>query len=161
VSAGRCGPAAGELGYPYFIWAEVVHGLTRGRTLGFPTANLNVPGTKLPPSDGVYSVAALVRGQWKAGALSVGKSPTFQDVPETRVEVFLLDYEGDLYEEKLLVFFLSRLRPQERFENKEQLVRQIETDVAQARASFRRDFEENPDTRTQLAAFARQAERAQ
>jgi riboflavin kinase/FMN adenylyltransferase len=155
VSAGRCGPAAEELGYPYFIRAKVVHGLMRGRSLGFPTANLDVPGTKLLPADGVYSVAALARGRWRAGALSIGRNPTFQDVPETRVEVFLVDYEGDLYEESLLVFFLSRLRPHKRFENTEQLVCQIKTDVEETKAVFRRDFEENGDTRSKLAAFAR------
>ncbi|MDR2176087.1 MAG: riboflavin biosynthesis protein RibF [Synergistaceae bacterium] len=155
VSAGRCGSAAEELGYPYFIRAEVVHGLERGRSLGFPTANLNVSRTKLLPADGVYSVAVLVQGRWSAGALSIGKNPTFRDVSETRVEVFLLDSEGDLYEESLLVFFLSRLRPQERFESAEQLVRQIGTDVEEAKAAFRRNFEEDPDTRRKLAAFAR------
>ncbi|MDR1649588.1 MAG: riboflavin biosynthesis protein RibF [Synergistaceae bacterium] len=156
VSAGRCASAAEELGYPYFIRAGVVHGLTRGRSLGFPTANLDVPGTKLLPEGGVYSTAVLVKGRWRAGALSIGKNPTFQDVPETRVEVFLVDYEGDLYEESLLVFFLSRLRPQKKFENTEQLARQIEADVEETKAAFRRDFKENGDTRAKLAAFARQ-----
>jgi riboflavin kinase/FMN adenylyltransferase len=156
VVAGRCAPAAEELGYPYFIRAKVVHGVARGRSLGFPTANLDVPGSKLLPADGVYSVAALVRGRWRAGALSIGKNPTFQDVPETRVEVFLVDCEDDLYDENLLVFFLSRLRPQERFETAEQLVRQIEADVERTKESFRRDFEESETIGSALAAFARQ-----
>jgi riboflavin kinase/FMN adenylyltransferase len=153
VSAGRCGPAAEELGYPYFIHAGVVRGLTRGRSLGFPTANLDVPGTKLLPADGVYSTAVLVKGQWRPGALSVGKNPTFQDVSGTRVEVFLVDYEGGLYEESLLVFFLSRLRPQERFENAEQLARQIAADVEETKAAFRHRFEEDADTREKLSAL--------
>jgi riboflavin kinase/FMN adenylyltransferase len=156
VSAGRCDSAAEELGYPYFILAGVVHGLTRGRSLGFPTANLDVPGTKLLPGDGVYSAVVLTKGRWKAGALSIGKNPTFQDVPETRVEVFLVDHEEDLYEESLLVFFLSRLRSQKRFESAEQLVRQIEADVEETKAAFRRGFEENADARAKLAAFASQ-----
>jgi riboflavin kinase/FMN adenylyltransferase len=157
VSAGRCGPAAEELGYPYFIRAKVVHGLARGRSLGFPTANLDVPSAKLLPADGVYAVAALVRGRWTAGALSIGKNPTFQDVSETRAEVFLVDCEGDFYEERLIVFFLSRLRPQERFENAERLIRRIGEDVEQTKTAFRRLFEEDADTREKLAAFARQS----
>jgi riboflavin kinase/FMN adenylyltransferase len=160
VSAGRCGPAAEELGYPYFIRAKVVQGMKRGRSIGSPTANLDVPRTKLLPADGVYSAAVLAEGRWRAGALSIGKNPTFQDVPETRVEVFLVDYEGDLYGKSLNVFLLSRLRPQERFENTAQLVRQIGTDVEETKAVFRRDFEENDPTRSKLAAFAKLARRA-
>jgi riboflavin kinase/FMN adenylyltransferase len=155
VSAGRCGPAAGELGYPYFIRAKVVRGLMRGRSLGFPTANLSVPATKLLPADGVYAAGVLAGGQWRAGALSIGKNPTFQDISETRVEVFLVDYEGNLYEEELLVFLFDRLRSQQRFENAAQLARRIGTDVEETKAAFRRDFEENENTRSKLAAFAR------
>jgi riboflavin kinase/FMN adenylyltransferase len=136
VSAGRCGPAAEELGYPYFIRAEVVRGLTRGRALGFPTANLDIPGTKLLPPDGVYAAAVFTRGRWIAGALSSGKNPTFRDIAETRVEVFLVDYEGDLYGKPLTVFLLSRLRPQQRFESAEQLIRQIEEDVREVKKVF-------------------------
>ena len=68
-----------------------------------------------------------------------------------------MDYEGDLYEERLLVFFLSRLRPQKRFENTEQLVRQIGADVEETKTTFRRNFEEDADTREKLAAFARRS----
>ena len=144
VEAGQCELAAKELGYPYFVWTEVVHGLGRGRDLGFPTANLNVPRTKLLPADGVYAAGVLVKGSWRAGALSIGRNPTFDDVPEVRVEVFVLDYEGDLYEESLPVFFLSRLRPQEQFKSVEQLVLQIGADVERARAVFRRSFDLTP-----------------
>jgi riboflavin kinase/FMN adenylyltransferase len=145
VEFGQCELAARELGYPYFLWSEVVHGLGRGRELGFPTANLSVPPLKLIPGDGVYAVAALVRGKWKAGALSIGKNPTFEDVPELRVEVFILDYEGDLYDESLPIFFLSRLRPLVRFKNVDQLVMQIDADVRRARAVFGHSFEQHAD----------------
>jgi riboflavin kinase/FMN adenylyltransferase len=146
VEAGQCEPAAKELGYPYFMMAQVVHGLERGRKLGFPTANMEVPAVKTIPSDGVYAVAVLVRGVWKAGALSIGKNPTFDDVPDVRVEVFVLDYEGDLYDENLLIFFLSRLRPQAQFKSAEQLVLQIGADVERARGAFKRSFEASPDS---------------
>jgi riboflavin kinase/FMN adenylyltransferase len=145
VESGQCELAAIELGYPYLIWAEVVHGLGRGKGLGFPTANLNVSSWKLLPAYGVYAVAVLVKGKWKIGALSVGKNPTFQDVGDVRVEVFILDYEGDLYEENLPVFFLSRLRPQMQFKNAEQLVMQIDADTQRARAVFQRSFELHPE----------------
>ena len=145
VEAGQCELAARELGYPYFMLAKVSHGLERGRKLGFPTANLDVPKTKLMPYDGVYAAAVLIKGEWKAGALSVGQNPTFGDVSDVRTEVFVLDYDGDLYDDDLLVFFLSRLRPQERFESAEQLVTQIGDDVERSRVTFNRSFKASPE----------------
>ena len=140
IESGDCELAAKKLGYPYFFWAEVIRGQGRGKSLGFPTANLNIPPQKLIPSDGVYAVGALVNGHWRAGALSIGKNPTFDDVPGVQVELFVLDYEGNLYETSLPVFFLSRLRPQIRFDNTEQLVMQIDADVKRARTTFRRSI---------------------
>lgn len=145
VEAGDCELAARVLGYPWFIWAEVVHGFGRGTALGFPTANLNVPGTKLMPAAGVYAVAVLVDGKWRGGALSIGKNPTFDDVEEVRVEVFVLDHEGDLYEASLPVLFLARLRGQERFPDPEHLALQIQADVRRSGAIFRRGIEANPN----------------
>ena len=144
VGNGQCDLAAKELGYPYFMLADVNHGLGRGREIGFPTANLKVSGAKLIPLEGVYSAAVLVDGVWKAGAVSIGKSPTFGDVSDARVEVFVVDYRGDLYENNLLVFFISRLRPQARFKDANQLTSQIRADVELARAAFRRDFDSSP-----------------
>jgi len=145
VEAGKCEPAAKELAYPYFMIAKVGHGSGRGRKLGFPTANLEVPATKIIPPDGVYAVAVLVNGKWKAGALSIGKNPTFGDVSEVRIEVFVLDYEGDLYDDSLLVFFLSRLRPLERFKDASQLALQIGADAERARMTFKLNFEAHTD----------------
>ena len=145
VEAGMCEPAARGLGYPYFMLAKVGHGSGRGRELGFPTANLEVPGAKIIPSDGVYAAAVLVNGTWRAGALSIGKNPTFGDIADVRVEVFVLDYEGDLYDDSLLVFFLSRLRPQERFKDVSQLALQIEADAKRARMTFKLKFEAHAD----------------
>lgn len=144
VQSGRCDLAMKELGYPWFIWSKVVHGEGRGATLGFPTANLDVPETKLLPEDGVYAVAVPVEGKWKAGALSIGKNPTFDDIDEVRVEAFILDYSGNLYETSLPVFFLSRLRPQMRFHDSEQLVLQIDADVGRSKTLFQRSLEMNP-----------------
>ena len=136
MEAGQCELVARELGYPYFMLAKVVRGLERGRKLGFPTANLDVPKVKLMPLDGVYAVAVLVDGVWKAGALSIGKNPTFDDVSDVRTEVFVLDYDGDLYNDNLLVFFLSHLRPQARFQDTVQLALRIRTDVERSRKIF-------------------------
>jgi riboflavin kinase/FMN adenylyltransferase len=145
LEAGQCEQAAVELGYPYFMMAKVTHGLERGRKLGFPTANLDVPGVKLMPCEGVYAVAVLVKGTWKAGALSIGKNPTFGDVPDVRAEVFVLDHDGDLYDDDLLVFFLSRIRPQARFECAEQLALRISADVDRSMMAFKRSLDASPD----------------
>ena len=144
IELGQCDAAIRELGYPYFVWAEVVHGFGRGKTLGFPTANLNVHHTKLLPEEGVYATAVLVGDRWVAGALSVGRNPTFDDVPDVRVEVFLVDYEGDLYDESLLVFFLHRLRPQVKFKNTEMLTLQISADAERCRTIFAHSLKQNP-----------------
>ena len=141
VEAGRCEPAAKELGYPYFILAKVGHGLKRGRKLGFPTANLDVPGIKLLPPDGGYAAAVLVKGMWRAGAFSIGRNPTFNDTSGVKAEVFVLDYDGDLYGDNLLVFFLSRLSPQEQFKDVSRLITRITEDVERSRMVFKRDFE--------------------
>ena len=141
---GQCERAARELGYPYFMLAKVVHGYGRGRKLGFPTANLETPGVKLIPSDGVYATAVLVKGTWKAGALSIGKNPTFEDVPDVKAEVFVLDYDGDLYGDELLVFFLSRLRPPARFPNPEQLALRIRADVDRTLQVFKHSIDASP-----------------
>ncbi|MDR1733139.1 MAG: riboflavin biosynthesis protein RibF [Synergistaceae bacterium] len=145
IDAGDCESAARYLGYPWFLWGDVVHGFGRGRELGFPTANLNVPGAKLLPAEGVYAVAVPVGGQWKAGALSIGKNPTFDDLDDVRVEVFILSYEGSLYEASLPVFFLSRLRRQERFSDPGALSLQIQADVDRSRTIFDRSLAAKPD----------------
>jgi riboflavin kinase/FMN adenylyltransferase len=145
VESGQCEAATEELGYPWFIWSEVVHGCGRGTVLGFPTANLNVPGVKLLPGAGVYAVAVLIDGEWKGGALSVGKNPTFDDVDSVRVEVFILGYTGNLYEASLPVLFLSRLRGQERFRDTAHLTLQIQADAERSRVIFKRSLDSNPD----------------
>ena len=144
VKAGQCELVSKKLGYPYFILTKVAHGQGRGRKLGFPTANLDVPEEKLMPPDGVYAVAVLVKGAWKAGALSIGRNPTFGDAPGVKVEVFVLDYDDDLYGDSLLVFFLSRLRPQARFKDASRLALQIEADVEWSRMVFRYSIEASP-----------------
>ncbi len=137
VRRGDVAGAAVDLGYPWFLWTDVLHGDGRGRRMGFPTANLNVGGPRTLPADGVYAAAVIAEGRWRCGALSMGRNPTFGDVRELRSEVFLLDFEGDLYGEDLAVFFLERLRPERRFPDAGSLARQIAADVERCRAVYR------------------------
>ena len=106
-------------------------GARRGRTLGFPTANVGGVTTLLP-KDGVYAVRATVDGVRHAGAANVGPAPTF-GVDARTVEVHLLDFAGDLYGRPLDVAFVDRLRDTRRFAGVEELRAQLAADVAAAR----------------------------
>jgi riboflavin kinase / FMN adenylyltransferase len=130
VAAGEVEQAARFLGAPFQLRGTVVHGDQRGRTLGFPTANV-VPDAQLVcPGFGVY--AALVDGA--PAAVSIGVRPTFGEGLGVLVEAFLIDAEVDLYGRELRLDFLARLRGERRFDSVEELVAQMQRDVEQARA---------------------------
>ena len=152
VASGDVRRAAEVLGYPWFLWSRVVRGNQRGRTLGFPTANLELAGGKVLPAPGVYAAALPIEGRWHAGALSVGDNPTFGDVHETRAELFILDFNGDLYGTFLPVLLLDRLRPMTRFPDGQSLAAQIERDVSQCRELCQQELEARPEF---FSSFAR------
>jgi riboflavin kinase / FMN adenylyltransferase len=136
VDAGDVEEAARALGRGHRVEGIVVRGDQRGRELGYPTANLLVAPHAAVPADGVY--AAYVRrgrsgGAPLKGAISVGSNPTFSG-RERRVEAYLLDFDGDLYGERLALDFVARLREQRRYEGPNELVDQIAKDVEDARA---------------------------
>ena len=120
------------LGRPFVLRGTVEHGAEVGRGLGFPTANLAVQLNKLIPAQGIY--AARVRSKFgrHLGALSIGYRPTFGG-DRLSVEVFLIDFEGDLYGSQLEVAFAARLRDEERYESAEQLAEAIARDVEETR----------------------------
>jgi riboflavin kinase/FMN adenylyltransferase len=132
VHAGEIERAAGLLGRPPEVEGIVVRGDGRGRELGFPTANLDVPAGLLLPPDGVY--AGWARG--RRAAVSIGTNPHFDGV-ERRVEAHLLDFDGDLYGERLVVELWAPLREQRRFDSLEELVAAIGDDVERTRAAVR------------------------
>jgi riboflavin kinase/FMN adenylyltransferase len=132
VATGEVGQAAGLLGRPVEVEGTVVHGHHRGEELGFPTANLDVPPGLLVPSEGVYAGSALGH----RAAVSIGTNPHFGGT-ELRVEAFLLDYEGDLYEERLVVELWERIRDQAAFATEAELIAAIDDDVARTRAAVR------------------------
>ena len=132
LHAGEPERAARLLGRPAEVEGIVVHGDHRGRELGFPTANLDVPPGLLIPPDGVY--AGWTRD--RLAAVSIGTNPQFDGV-ERRVEAHLLDFDDDLYDQRLVVEIWSWLRGQMRFDSVEALVEQIGADVARARESVR------------------------
>lgn len=133
VAGGEVASAARLLGLPHRIRGTVVSGDKRGRTIGFPTANLDTDAQLLPPN-GVYAVRARVDGgAWLPGVANLGERPTF-DGRRFLIEVHLIDFSGDLYGRELEVGFISRLRDEQRFESPDALVTQIRADVIAARA---------------------------
>ena len=131
VSGGRVEEASRLLGRDYSIEGEVVHGVHRGRTIGFPTANLRTTNEVLP-AYGVYAVRAAVGSSVIQGVASIGIRPTF-DAGPVSIEVYLLDFDGDLYGRQMDVQFVKRLRGEEKFPDGDSLVRQIRKDVEEAK----------------------------
>jgi len=123
--------AARLLTRPHDVDGRVVKGDQRGRTIGFPTANLDCDPVLLP-ADGVYAVRAAIDGRVVGGVANLGVRPTFE--AGRSVEVHFLDFEGDLYERTLRVAFVARVRPEKRFDGADALVAQIREDVEEARS---------------------------
>jgi riboflavin kinase / FMN adenylyltransferase len=129
LRAGQIEAAASLLGRAPEVEGTVVSGDARGGTLGFPTANLAVPGGLLVPAFGIYAGEA---GGHRA-AISIGVNPHYGG-EERRVEAFLLDFEGDLYGERLVLELWQRLREERAFASEQELIDQIGRDVEAARA---------------------------
>src|SRR2546421_4150037 len=132
VDAGDVAAAAAALGRPHRIEGVVVRGDRRGRELGFPTANLLLAEHTAIPADGVYAAWLVRRGERLPAAGSVCANPTFSG-RERRVEAFVLDFDGDLYGERVALDFVAHLREMRRYDGIQPLVRQIEQDVADTR----------------------------
>lgn len=123
------------LGSPVTVDGPVVHGDARGRTLGFPTANLVPQDGYITPAHGVYACRARTSdGEWHAAATSIGVRPQFVTGRGELIEAFLIDFSGDLYDQPLRVEFLKRLRGEKRFESVEALLEQMGRDVEEAKA---------------------------
>jgi riboflavin kinase/FMN adenylyltransferase len=132
VHDGEMAAAAGLLGRPFELDGTVVPGDQRGGTLGYPTANLALDPALLVPRYGIYAGAA--RGH--RAALSIGTNPHYGG-QERRIEPYLLDFDGDLYGQRLVVEVWERLRDEETFESEAALVEQIARDVERTRSISR------------------------
>lgn len=126
--------AAGLLGRPWSIRGPVTHGDARGRTIGFPTANIPL-GRHLEPARGVYAVrATLPDGRVVPGVANLGRRPTLGGDPVSRLEAHLFDFQGDLYGQEVEVALLAFLRDERKFASFQDLTAQIAADAAAARA---------------------------
>ena len=124
------------LGTPYSLTGTVVHGLKLGRTLGYPTANIQVTEDyKLIPKDGVYVVYSYIGGQKVYGMMSIGKNPTIEGKGAS-IEVYFFDFNGDLYDQKLTIEFVQYLREEQKFDTIDLLKKQLQDDETTARKAI-------------------------
>jgi riboflavin kinase/FMN adenylyltransferase len=135
IEQGEVREAGNYLGRHHFISGRVVSGHGRGRHLGYPTANI-VARTEVLPLDGIYASIMQAGGrQWRS-VTSVGLNPTFGAGPRT-IESYIFDFDGDLYDQAVKLFFVERIREEKKFSSVELLVEQIKLDVASAREILR------------------------
>jgi riboflavin kinase / FMN adenylyltransferase len=137
LQEGNVREAAGLMGRHYSLWGTVVRGDQRGRTIGYPTANLQLPATrKLVPRDGVYAVRVTFEMAEAAAfnaMMNIGRRPTFEAETEATLEVHLLDFDGDLYGRTLTVELVERIRAEQRFDGPDHLADQLRKDEAATR----------------------------
>jgi len=138
LSQGNVQTAAKYMGRPYAIAGRVEAGAGRGKKLGFPTANIYPPPAVALPAFGVYLVKAVFQGQAHWGLANVGRHPTF---PSHRpsLEVFVLDFQGDLYGEMMEIYFYQRIRPEQKFSHAKALQEQVGLDLQHAHALLETD----------------------
>ena len=132
LKSGEVQKAANDLGRFHRVYGKVVHGASRGKTLGFPTANLEIPKGVCMPMDGVYAGIAVVDGERFKCAINIGDNPTFSNVKE-HAEAHIFDFKGELYGEDLFLEFHARMRNERAFPNPEELIIQMSKDVAEAK----------------------------
>ncbi|MCY3798703.1 MAG: bifunctional riboflavin kinase/FAD synthetase [Chloroflexi bacterium] len=138
VRNGNMRAAKAMLGRAYSLEGTVIAGQQRGRAIGVPTANLAVWSEQIIPANGVYATWARLGSETFPAATNIGQRPTFAG-DDVTIEAHLLDFDRDIYGEKLELSFVRRLRPERKFGGFEELVRQIQADIAATRRSLRID----------------------
>jgi riboflavin kinase/FMN adenylyltransferase len=137
VAEGRVDEAGALLGHQYFIDGTVAHGDERGRTIGFPTANLATENELLPPH-GVYATTALLGGVVRPSVTNVGVRPTVDRSGHVTVETHIFNFDRDIYGQPIRIGFVQRLRDERAFDSLEALRVQIASDCGRARVLFDR-----------------------
>ena len=128
------------LGRPHMVTGTVIHGDKRGRTIGFPTANIEVSELYMLPPTGVYAVSILVNGLEYNGVCNIGYKPTFNKgkLLKPSIEVHIFDFHNEIYGEKVSVSWYKRIRSEQKFNNVEELIQQISRDKLDALQFFER-----------------------
>ena len=137
LEAGGVAQAANLLGRPYTLTGTVVRGDQRGRTIGYPTANLRVRGDrKLVPKPGVYAIRASLGEETFGGMMNIGRRPTFETDGAVTVEAHLFDFDREIYGRELEVAFVERIRDEKKFTGPDALVEQLKGDEVESRAAL-------------------------
>jgi riboflavin kinase / FMN adenylyltransferase len=138
ISTGNVREANKLLGHNYTMSGEVIQGAQRGRTIGFPTANVDYPKQKATPSNGIYACWAYLGEEKFMAATNIGFNPTF--TPERKIpslEAYLLDFDRDIYGQILKLEFITRIRDELKFDSVEALIQKIHEDVDKTREIFK------------------------
>ncbi len=140
IQSGDLRQANQALGRLYTVHGTVTHGDARGRSLGFPTANLTIWPDKILPPPGVYATLVTLDGQTYQSVTNIGYRPTFDSQQTTaRIETFIMGFSENIYEKPMTLSFVDWLRPEKRFKDKTALVAQIQQDVQDAEELFNND----------------------
>lgn len=131
ISEGNVTDVVRFLGRHFSLGGRVVHGAHRGKVLGFPTANIQTD-KELIPADGVYAVKVRINDMLYDGACNIGNNPTF-DAAEASIEVFIFDFDAELYDQEVRIYFIQRLRGEVKFASIDELKQAIADDVMQCR----------------------------
>ena len=141
LSRGNMRKVHDMLGRDFSLEGRVISGTGRGAELGFPTANLDIDPERALPADGIYATWTYIENQRYQSVTNIGKRPTFGESEQT-VEVYILNFQGNLYRHELKIDIIERLRREQRFDTIEELKKQIEEDIKQARAILNRSNRE-------------------
>jgi len=129
IEKGEVRLANSYLGHPFFLFGKVIEGKKLGRTIGFPTANIEVDALyKIIPAIGVYAVRVNINDRLYGGMLNIGKKPTVQNEENISIEVHVFDFSGDLYGTEIKILFHSRIRDERKFESVNHLKEQLQKD---------------------------------
>jgi riboflavin kinase/FMN adenylyltransferase len=131
IRSGAVAEVVRFLGRHFSLLGTVVHGAHRGKGLGFPTANI-IPGKELIPAQGVYAVKVKIADSLFDAACNIGENPTFGS-SEISIEVFIFDFDKELYGQDIRIYFINRIRNEKRFNSPEELKKAISEDVASCR----------------------------
>lgn len=130
LKSGDIATATAFLGRPYSLSGTVIHGNKIGRTIGFPTANIHLPETyKLIPAEGVYVVEVELMNESFHGMLSIGRRPTIEEKGELSIEVYILNFNREIYGSEITLRFLDRIRGDIKFNSLDELTKQINNDL--------------------------------
>ncbi len=133
IIAGEIEDANAMLGYDYYISGEVIRGQQLGRKLGFPTMNVTVPAEKILPPNGVYTIRVEIKDEVYDGIANIGVRPTVLETSGIVVETHAFDYKDNAYGENIKVYFLDRIRSEQKFGSLDELKKQVHLDMEKAR----------------------------